>query len=160
MNVFYLKIVSGGQTGVDQGALAAALKAKVPCGGWCPSGRRSEDGKIPAIFPVCDLPSSKYADRTLQNVRDTDGTLIIFSGSISGGTELTKEFCDAELKPYLLIDVCKISCAQITQKLINFIHSFSILTLNVSGPRRSEWPNAYNCAFRVITNLFGKMNSF
>ena len=43
------KIVSGGQTGADRGALDAALAASFPCGGWCPLGRKAEDGVIPYL---------------------------------------------------------------------------------------------------------------
>ena len=60
-----LKIVSGGQTGVDQGALAAALATGTACGGWCPEGRRSEEGPIPAIYPVAELSGAGYRERTL-----------------------------------------------------------------------------------------------
>jgi len=40
------KIVSRGQTGIDRGALDAALAAGFSCGGWCPADRRAEDGPI------------------------------------------------------------------------------------------------------------------
>jgi hypothetical protein len=53
-----VKIVSGGQTGVDRGALDAALAAGFPCGGWCPADRRAEDGPIPQRYPLTPLPGA------------------------------------------------------------------------------------------------------
>ena len=52
LQVALTKIVSGGQTGVDRGALDAALAAGFPCGGWCPGDRRAEDGKVPDFYPL------------------------------------------------------------------------------------------------------------
>ncbi|PSQ85488.1 MAG: molybdenum cofactor carrier, partial [Bacteroidetes bacterium QH_2_63_10] len=83
------KIISGGQTGVDRAALDAALAFNVPVGGWCPKGRRAEDGQIPDRYPLEETPSEAYEQRTAWNVRDSDGTLIITDGSLEGGTALT-----------------------------------------------------------------------
>jgi hypothetical protein len=87
-----LKILSGGQTGVDRGALNAALEQGAPCGGWCPEGRLAEDGMIPDRYPVQELKAGGYRQRTLQNILDGDGTLIIYFGRPSGGVEETLYF--------------------------------------------------------------------
>lgn len=72
-----LKIVSGGQTGVDRAALDVALELGLPCGGWCPKGRKAEDGVIHSRYPLKETPSEEYNERTTWNVRDSDGTLIV-----------------------------------------------------------------------------------
>lgn len=74
--------MSGGQTGVDRGALDAALDAGRPCGGWCPAGRRAEDGKIPDRYPLAEVSAPGCAARTLRNVLDSDGTVIIHFGRL------------------------------------------------------------------------------
>lgn len=55
------KVVSGGQTGVDRAALDVALELSIPCGGWCPKGRRAEDGTIPDKYPLQESPTTNYA---------------------------------------------------------------------------------------------------
>ena len=56
-----LKIVSGAQTGVDRGALDAAIEASCPYGGWIPKGRRSEDGGVPDRYTaLIESPSTNY----------------------------------------------------------------------------------------------------
>src|SRR5210317_1948565 len=81
-----LRIVSGGQTGVDRGALDAALTLGRVCGGWCPEGRLADDGPIPARYPLQELPGGGYRARTRRNVRDSDATLIVTFGAPTGGT--------------------------------------------------------------------------
>jgi len=99
-----LKVISGGQTGVDRGALDAAIELGVECGGWCPTGRLAEDGLIPERYPVVELGNGGYAERTAQNVADSDATLIISNGKPIGGTRETMERCVEVKKPYLLLD--------------------------------------------------------
>src|SRR5438105_15558458 len=85
------KIVSGGQTGVDRAALDVALELGMPCGGWCPRGRRAEDGPITDRYPLSETPWSGYPQRTGWNVRDADGTLILTMGQADRGTALTQQ---------------------------------------------------------------------
>jgi hypothetical protein len=59
-----IKIISGGQTGVDRAALDFALYSGIPCGGYCPKGRKAEDGTIPDFYPVAETLSIKYQTRT------------------------------------------------------------------------------------------------
>lgn len=139
------KIISGGQSGVDRGALDAALQAAFPCGGWCPAGRRAEDGVIAARYPLQELASAAYPDRTLRNVRDSDGTLVLYSGTLSGGTRLTAELCGREHKPVYVIDAVHTGAALAAEQVAGFVARESIRVLNVAGPRASGWPGA--CAF-------------
>jgi hypothetical protein len=103
------KIVSGGQTGVDRGALDAALAAEFPCGGWCPEDRAAEDGPIEARYPLTPMARGGYRERTRQNVLDSDGTAILFYGVLGGGTLLTLNLCKREGKPHVVIDANKTS---------------------------------------------------
>src|SRR5947199_5509021 len=89
--VMFTNIVSGGQTGVDRAALDVALELGLPCGGWCPRGRRAEDGPIPAHYPLCETRSPIYPVRARWNVRDSDATLILTRGRADRGTALTRE---------------------------------------------------------------------
>jgi hypothetical protein len=58
-----MQLISGGQTGVDRAALDVALELGIPCFGWCPKGRRSEDGSIPGKYPLQETPTGDYRQR-------------------------------------------------------------------------------------------------
>ena len=127
---------------MDQGALAAALAAGAECGGWCPEGRLSEDGPIPPVYPLVELPGSGYRERTLRNVLDSDGTAIIHDGELQGGTRLTWAFCERHGRPSVLIDASALSRDQAAAALVDFVKRNGIRELNVAGPRASKWPGA------------------
>jgi hypothetical protein len=139
MNLQSLKIISGGQTGADRAGLDWAIKHGVPHGGWCPKGRRAEDGPIDGRYRLKETPSSDYLQRTERNVRDSDGTVIFSVGKrLSGNSAETLEFAVKQRKPYLhLSAVFKDNAAQ---KLKKWMEENNILVLNVAGPRALKEP--------------------
>jgi len=146
-----LKIISGGQTGVDRAALDVALTHGINCGGWCPAGRLDEFGKIPDHYPVQELQSGGFNERTLQNVKDSDGTIIVHSRELRGGTEQTVRFCVDLKRPYQLIDASKFSAEDAAKPIADFVRKNKIDVLNVAGPRQSEWPEGYDYASRALS---------
>ncbi len=149
-----MKIISGGQTGVDRAAFDAALSLGMNCGGWCPAGRLDENGVIPAHYPMVELPEGGYLERTARNVADADGTLIFYSGSLQGGTKATADFCSAQRKPSLLIDAGEIDLERAVALIAEFVRSHQIKVLNVAGPRASQWPQGYAFVFQTLAKCF------
>jgi hypothetical protein len=147
------KIVSGGQTGVDRGALDAALAAGFPCGGWCPAGRKAEDGPIPQSYPLVATASADYAERTRQNVLDSHGTLILHFGGPTGGTLKTLHLCEQHHKPYLAIDGAAMDPEQAGARAAAFVGERAIEVLNVAGPRESTHAGARAYAERAVAAL-------
>ena len=135
------KIMSGGQTGVDRAALEWALANGVPHGGWCPKGRKAEDGIIPIQFQLKEMGSGNYTMRTRRNVRDSGGTVIFSKGlELSGGTKETAEFAKEIGKPLLhLVSSLEVKAA--AAQFNAFLKEHGIVVLNVAGPRFSEEPD-------------------
>ena len=134
------RIVSGGQAGMDRAALVAALELSLPCGGWCPKGRKAEDGLIAPRYPLQETPTDDYAQRTEWNVRDSDGTLVIVRGAPTGGTAQTIEFTSCLKKPCLVVDLENLIDPQ---GVLEWAAAFGVSTLNVAGPRESKCPGIY-----------------
>lgn len=98
------KIVSGGQTGADRGALDAAIALAIPHGGWCPKGRRAEDGVIHSRYQLRETETEKHRPRTKLNVEDSDGKMILTHGPLEGGSLFTAEYAERMGKPFLHFD--------------------------------------------------------
>jgi hypothetical protein len=147
------KIVSGGQTGVDRGALDAALEAGFPCGGWAPEGRAAEDGPMHERYPLRELPGAGYEERTLQNVLDSDGTAILFTGTLEGGTRQTMVHCVEHGKPFELIDATHTAPRDAALRLAAFIERHRVSILNIAGPRASKWTGGYQYAHSTVRHL-------
>ena len=146
-----LKIISGGQAGVDRAALDVALDQGIECGGWCPAGRLDEFGKIPGHYPIQELQNGGFTERTLQNVKDSDGTVVIYPGELRGGTEQTVRFCVDLKRPHQLIDASKISAEGAANLIADFVRKNKIGILNIAGPRQSEWPEGYDYVSRALS---------
>jgi len=145
------KIISGGQTGVDRAALDAALELGIPCGGWCPKGRRAEDGIIPLRYPLEETSSPDYPQRTEFNIQDSDGTLILAWGPPLGGTLLTLKLARKHHKPYQLIDLSEGGDAM---RVRDWIKRTAVQILNVAGPRESEAPGIHARALNFLRQIF------
>lgn len=131
------KIVSGGQTGVDRGALDAAISLDVDHGGWCPRGRLAEDGVIPECYRLRETDSPRYSVRTRRNVIDSCGTLILSCGPLRGGTDLTWRLARQFAKPSLVVDLSQEAGAD---DVWRWIRDHQLRVLNVAGPRESSVP--------------------
>lgn len=144
------KIISGGQTGVDRAALDVASKLRIPCGGWCPRGRMAEDGQIPAKYPLQETPSDQYAQRTVWNVRDSDGTLIIYRGDLSGGTRYTTAVAERLGKHLFILNL---DHDDVASGVPQWLEQHAIKLLNVAGPRESQRPGIYTQAKALLLSL-------
>ncbi len=147
------KVVSGGQTGVDRAALDAAIEARVGCGGWCPRGRRAEDGIIPEHYPLKQTPGSNYLERTRRNVEDSNGTLIVAPGQPVGGTLAT--LCHARRigRPVMVVDPTNPIGEARLDGILEWLVAHQIRVLNVAGPRESGSPGIYDNARDLIARL-------
>tara|TARA_R110000868_G_scaffold2930_6_gene19989 strand:- start:39139 stop:39621 length:483 start_codon:yes stop_codon:yes gene_type:complete len=153
------KLISGGQTGIDRGALDAALSRAFPCGGWCPRGRRAEDGPIPARYPLTELDSANYLDRTRRNVAEADATLILAHGPLSGGTKATEKHARKTGKRFLTLDLDGVSAAQAVARICAWIETERIGVLNVAGPRESSRPGTSAAAADLLGAVLDRVSS-
>ena len=136
-------IISGGQTGADRAALDAAIELDIPHGGWVPKGRIAEDGIIPEKYEMQEMPTSSYSERTEQNIIDSDGTLIISHGQLTGGSAFTQELSNKHNRPCLHIDLDVTPAFKAAKMIDLWVETHDIKTLNVAGPRASKDPHIY-----------------
>lgn len=132
-----LTVISGGQTGVDRAALDAARACGLLCGGWCPRGRKAEDGRIDPGYPLVETPDGDYSQRTEWNVRDSDGTLVLTRGRPKGGTAFTLAVARRLGRPLLLVDLAQVPSPDAAR---HWLEAEKIAVLNVAGPRESQHP--------------------
>lgn len=150
----YFKIVSGGQTGVDRAALDAAIALGLPHGGWCPKGRKAEDGIIAAKYHLTETPSEEYSERTEWNVRDSDATLILVQTEPMGGTLYTIEMAQKHQKPCKIVFLYEAESK--IDEIVSWLAEHKVEVLNVAGPRASQGDAVYRVAFEVLMVLFGR----
>lgn len=147
------KVISGGQTGVDRASLDAAMEVGIVVGGYCPKARKAEDGSIPDIYPMVELRSADYRVRTEKNIKESDGTLILNIGKLSGGTALTSRLAIKHGKPCMTVQLDH-SVTQLLE-VKSWIVNNNIKTLNIAGPRESKMPGVvYVKTHEYLQQLF------
>jgi hypothetical protein len=147
------KIISGGQSGVDRAALDVAIRLGIPHGGWVPKGRLTEDGPLDDKYRMQEASTAVYAERTEKNVMDSDGTLIISRGLLTGGSEYTRAMALQHGRPWLHIDLAGTSAFRATLTIRDWISKNDIRVLNVAGPRASKDPNIYREAAVLLESV-------
>jgi hypothetical protein len=153
------KIVSGGQTGADQGALAACVQSRFPYGGWVPKGRRSEKGRVPATYRMRQHWSRHYPPRTEKNVVESDGTVVFTFGPPDGGSLLTIEFAKQHRKPWLAVDATMprdAAAAKVVRWVKRRLPDGAVL--NVAGSRRSKAPGIHMAVKRIIRDVIRRLD--
>lgn len=145
------KIISGGQTGADRAGLDAAMEAGIPVGGYCPKGRLAEDGTVPDKYLMIELSKGGYPARTERNVVESDGTLILNVGKLSGGTKLTQDSTRKHGKPCLVVQLDK---QPETAPVRQWVEANNIRILNIAGPRESKHPGLHDIAVTFLRCLF------
>lgn len=146
-------VISGGQTGADQGGLLAARDAGVRTGGTAPALYKTAIGYNPLLEAFGLVAAGDYSTRTRQNVRDSDATVILSQNMDSPGTVLTRQFCVSEQKPRLELNIAEIveiakgsptdpnvdsALNLVFEKageLVKFIQDHNVQVLNVAGNR-------------------------
>lgn len=147
-----IKIISGGQTGADRGGLNTAIYLGLPHGGWCPRGRRAEDGAIPEVYQLQEtLESRDYLRRTELNVKDSDVT-VIFVGKypVDGGSKKTEDLCELHKKPCITINLK----AGDPQDLADFLRDYNPSVINVAGNRESKAPGIEENVMHFLLEAF------
>ena len=145
------KVISGGQTGADRGGLDAAIEVGIPHGGWCPKGRRAEDGRIPDEYRLVETDSSDYAVRTEQNVVDSHATVVLAYGLPAGGSKATVEIAKKYRRPWLHVDLNETGDEAIARRVLEWLSGGGLQSpdipvpplnpaLNVAGSRESKAP--------------------
>lgn len=151
------RIISGGQTGVDRAAFDFAIENKIETGGFVPKNRLAEDGRIPDNYPnLQETRSDNPAERTGQNVKNSDATLILSHGALCGGSHLTREFAEKYQKPFLHIDFSLSTMDEAQEKIRKWLDSINCRNLNVAGARASEDAEIYEKTLELLKGVFKK----
>src|SRR5688572_13601458 len=151
------KVISGGQTGADRAALDAAITCAIEHGGWCPKGRRAEDGVIPPHYNLIETASSGYPERTEKNIVESDGTLILLPlkkqgdfSALGPGTKLTMNLVLTHRKPMMSVS----AYLGWPQAIARWIKEDQIKVLNVAGSRESKHPGFQQACTVLLTDVF------
>lgn len=151
-----IKIISGGQTGVDRGALDFALEHGLEHGGFCPQGRRAEDGVIPAIYELTSTQSTGYPQRTRMNIELADATLILTPQKRpTGGTRMTAKMALDRGTPWLAADPTR---EEHIVKVASWLEKTAPNVLNVAGPRESKCPGVQGRTAAFLRRVFEQIS--
>lgn len=149
------RITSGGQTGVDRAALDFALENNIEINGFVPRGRRAEDGEISEKYTnLRETETDDYAERTRLNVINSDATLVLSRGKLSGGSLLTLDLAKNCGKPFLHTDFSTLTLEKAAAKTYEWLAMINCENLNIAGPRASEDAEIYQKTRDFLALLF------
>jgi hypothetical protein len=130
--------------------LDVAILLNITHGGWVPKDRLAEDGPIHTKYQLQEMSTDSYEARTEQNVIDSDGTLIISHGELTGGSAFTRKMAMKHGKPWFHVDLNKLPSFQAAMVIEDWVSKNVIETLNVAGPRHSKDPLIYDLVTVIL----------
>jgi hypothetical protein len=158
-----MKVISGGQTGVDQAALRAALHCGLQTGGWSPPGQTNESGVIPSEFPLIETPLDRSpaapdvprSQRTEWNVRDSDVTLVFQRAESphDAGSDWTIKCATKYGRPLLVCDPAE---PDVLAKINVWLSEITPRVLNIAGPSESSAPGIERQTYELLVRLFAR----
>ena len=151
-NGHLIKIISGGQTGVDRAALDWAIEHNIDHGGWCPLNRHANDGPLASLYRLRETKSTGYSQRTRRNVQDADATLILIRGQLVGGSRLTKRIADELNKPVHVANL-ELDCHAQVEQVQSWLSMMPIGTLNIAGPSEERCDGIYHQVKEFLNKL-------
>ncbi len=151
-----LRIISGGQTGVDRAALDFALENDILCYGWCPKGRKAEDGIIPDIYPLKETKSPNYKSRTIKNVEESQGVLVFVDGKPDKGTVYAIDHAEKKNIPVYIVHFSMNITDQETG-ILSLLGDLDITSINIVGPRESKSPGIYKKTKSFLEELLFRL---
>lgn len=131
-------LISGGQAGAERAVLDWAIENQVEHGGWCPQGRRAEDGSIPAKYELRETKTRNYAEALEKNIHESSATLIVtVSRKLNGALKNAVETARRAHKPLLHLSK-NVPLAENALRLRDFIEEEQVEMLHITGSRASD----------------------
>jgi hypothetical protein len=143
-----MRVISGGQTGADQGGLEAAQEAGFETGGWIPKGWLTDDGPNlqMSLFGLKEMPRKDYGLRTDRNVSEAD-VVFWYGRTNSRGFHRTRRAALKFQKPFH----CFTAGRDEVDKMVAILDSFKPGTLMIAGNRESKHPGLRKWTRSVVT---------
>lgn len=145
------KILSEGESGVDRAALDVALALGIPCGGWCPNGRRAEDGVIAARYPLSETESPDHGDAARLNIKSADAVLLLYVRQPGMGSRHMLHMASDRNKPIMTVDLAGGPDPQDVRDWLAELGGGT--TLLIAGSRESTIPGIYNASVDYLGKL-------
>lgn len=150
------KIITGGQTGADRAGLDVAIDLGIDYGGSIPSGRRTEDGHLPAKYErMTEMRSRHYQVRTEKNVIDADATLLFTGRKVGSGSALTKKVAGKHHKALLHINLDKKTDEEAAGEILQWLDDSKPRILNIAGSRETESGEIYGRVCSILKQVLG-----
>jgi hypothetical protein len=157
---FVQKVISGGQTGADQGGLMAAWDRGIKTGGSAPAGWRTSIGFTPLleVLGLQRVDATDYRERTFCNVRDSDVTLLFGFDLKSAGSRQTYDMALSRGRPifrftFLSIDLASAAHIPQLEQGLEFLLHHRPAVVNVAGNRDLNG----TANFDLTRHLFGQL---
>lgn len=147
------KIISGGQAGAETAALDIAIQLGIPHGGWIPKGWKVPDAPLSPKYQLQEISTTRYTKRTEKNILDSDGTLIMAHGQLTGGSDYTRKVAMKNKRPLLHLDLNKTTIFQAALNVKNWMAENQITVLYVTGPRTSKDPEIYPKVINILETV-------